>query len=78
MNFERAYEDLTAYVTRAMFRLACNKTIPIGNVLLHTQGTACPALRIDVSAKDQRLLRKLVSGGVQQVQVVLRAWLSCS
>jgi beta-phosphoglucomutase-like phosphatase (HAD superfamily) len=34
---------------------------------------ARPALRIDVSVKDQRELRKLVSGGVQQVRVVLRA-----
>lgn len=32
-----------------------------------------PALRIDVSPKDQKELRKLVSGGVQQVRVVLRA-----
>src|SRR5215217_2952104 len=31
------------------------------------------ALRIDVSVKDQKELRKLVSGGVQQVRVVLRA-----
>jgi hypothetical protein len=34
---------------------------------------ARPALRIDVSAKDQNELRKLVRGGVQQVRVVLRA-----
>ena len=34
---------------------------------------ARPALRIEVSAKDQRELRKLVGGGVQQVRVVLRA-----
>ncbi len=34
---------------------------------------ARPALRIDVSAKDQRELRQMVSGGVQQVRVVLRA-----
>jgi transposase len=34
---------------------------------------ARPFLRIKVSAKDQRALRKLVSGGVQQVRVVLRA-----
>ena len=34
---------------------------------------ARPALRIEVSAKDQKELRKLVSGGVQQVRVVLRA-----
>ncbi len=30
-------------------------------------------LRIEVSAKDQKELRKLVGGGVQQVRVVLRA-----
>ena len=34
---------------------------------------ARPALRIEVSAKDQKELRKLVGGGVQQVRVVLRA-----
>jgi hypothetical protein len=34
---------------------------------------ARPALRIDVSDKDQKKLRKLVSGGAQQVGVVLRA-----
>ena len=34
---------------------------------------ARPALRIDISAKDRKALRKLVSGGVQQVRVVLRA-----
>jgi putative transposase len=34
---------------------------------------ARPALRIEVSAKDRKELRKLVSGGVQQVRVVLRA-----
>jgi transposase len=34
---------------------------------------ARPALRVEVSAKDQRELRKLLSGGVQQVRVVLRA-----
>src|SRR6187431_179371 len=34
---------------------------------------ARPTLRIEVSAKDQKELRKLVSGGVQQVRVVLRA-----
>ncbi len=32
-----------------------------------------PALRIDVPAKDRKELRKLLSGGVQQVRVVLRA-----
>ena len=34
---------------------------------------ARPALRIEVSARDQKELRKLVGGGVQQVRVVLRA-----
>jgi putative transposase len=34
---------------------------------------ARPALSIDVSAKDQKELEELVSGGVQQVRVVLRA-----
>ena len=34
---------------------------------------ARPALRIDVTKKDQHQLRKLVKGGVQQVRVVLRA-----
>ncbi len=34
---------------------------------------ARPALCIQVSAKDQKELQKLVSGGVQQVRVVLRA-----
>jgi transposase len=34
---------------------------------------ARPALRVEIPAKDQRELRKLVSGGVQQVRVVLRA-----
>jgi putative transposase len=34
---------------------------------------ARPALHIDISAKDQKHLHKLVSGGVQQVRVVLRA-----
>jgi len=32
-----------------------------------------PALKIDISKKDQQQLRKLVKGGVQQVRVVLRA-----
>jgi hypothetical protein len=41
--------------------------------LAHTRGMARPALRIEVSAKDQRELRKLVAGGVQQVRVLLRA-----
>ena len=34
---------------------------------------ARPALRIGVTIKDQKALRKLLSGGVQQVRVVLRA-----
>src|SRR6266403_1497266 len=34
---------------------------------------ARPALRIEVTTKDQKVLRKLLSGGVQQVRVVLRA-----
>lgn len=32
-----------------------------------------PALSIEVTPKDQKTLRKLLSGGVQQVRVVLRA-----
>ena len=31
------------------------------------------ALRIEVSAKDQKQLQRLLSGGVQQIRVVLRA-----
>ena len=34
---------------------------------------ARPALSIEVAAKDQKQLRELLSGGVQQVRVVLRA-----
>jgi transposase len=34
---------------------------------------ARPALRIDVTKKDQKELKKLLSGGVQQVRVILRA-----
>lgn len=34
---------------------------------------ARPALRIRVSSKDRKELEKLVSGGIQQVRVVLRA-----
>jgi transposase len=34
---------------------------------------ARPALSIQLAAKDQKELRKLLSGGVQQVRVVLRA-----
>src|ERR1035441_7100076 len=32
-----------------------------------------PALRIEVKKKDQNKLRELLSGGIQQVRVVLRA-----
>jgi len=32
-----------------------------------------PPLSIDIAPKDQRELAKLLSGGVQQVRVVLRA-----
>ena len=32
-----------------------------------------PALSIDIASKDQKTLTKLLSGGVQQVRVVLRA-----
>jgi transposase len=32
-----------------------------------------PALRIEVTKKDRKQLRRLLSGGVQQVRVVLRA-----
>jgi hypothetical protein len=34
---------------------------------------ARPALRIEVTPKDQKELRRLLSGGIQQVRVVLRA-----
>jgi len=34
---------------------------------------ARPALRIEVTTKDQKALRELLSGGVQQVRAVLRA-----
>ncbi len=34
---------------------------------------ARPALRFEVPKKDQKELKKLLSGGVQQVRVVLRA-----
>ena len=34
---------------------------------------ARPALRIDVTTKDQKTLGKLLSGGLEQVRVVLRA-----
>jgi putative transposase len=41
--------------------------------LAHTWGMARAALRIEVSTKDQKELQGLLSGGVQQVRVVLRA-----
>ena len=41
--------------------------------MLHTQGMARPALLIEISKKDQKELKRLLSGGVQQVRVVLRA-----
>ena len=41
--------------------------------MAHTEGMARPALRIAVTTKDRKELRKLLSGGVQQVRVVLRA-----
>jgi transposase len=41
--------------------------------LLHTGLVARPALRIEISLKDQKELRALLGGGVQQVRVVLRA-----
>jgi len=34
---------------------------------------ARPALRIDITSKDKKELRKLLGGGIQQVRVVLRA-----
>jgi putative transposase len=34
---------------------------------------ARPALRIEITSEDKKELRKLLSGGVQQVRVVLRA-----
>jgi putative transposase len=43
------------------------------NVLRHTEGVARPALRIEVNKKDQKELKGLLSGGIQQVRVVLRA-----
>lgn len=42
-------------------------------VLGPTLGVACPALPIEVPAKDRKKLRELLSGDVQQVRVVLRA-----
>ena len=41
--------------------------------MAHTVGMARPPLRIEVTAKDQKELKKVLSGGVQQVRVVLRA-----
>jgi putative transposase len=38
---------------------------------------ARPALRIEVTTKDRKELGKLLSGGVQQVRVVLRALALC-
>jgi hypothetical protein len=35
---------------------------------------ARPALHIEVSAKDRKILQELVSGGVHRVRVVLRLW----
>ena len=32
-----------------------------------------PPLRIDVSSKDKKKLKKLLRGGIQQVRVILRA-----
>ena len=34
--------------------------------MLHTQGMARPALRIEVPKKDQKELKKLLSGGVRK------------
>ena len=42
----------------------------IRNGFAQTPGMARPAVRIEVTTKDQKALRK---GGVQQVRVVLRA-----
>ncbi len=39
----------------------------------HTWGMARRALRINVTMKDQKELKKLLSGGVQRVRVVLCA-----
>ena len=41
--------------------------------MVHTRGMARRALRIAITTKDQNELRALLSGGVQQVRVVLRA-----
>src|SRR3954463_6158134 len=42
-------------------------------VLAHTRCMGRPPLSIAVSSKDQKALANLLSGGVQQVRVVLRA-----
>ena len=41
--------------------------------MAHTQGMGRRALRIEVAKKDQKELKKMLSGGVQQVRTVLRA-----
>jgi putative transposase len=43
------------------------------NVLMHTGLMGRPALKIVVPAEDQNQLTKLLSGGVQQVRVAVRA-----
>jgi len=40
---------------------------------VHTKGMARTALRFKISTRDQKELKKLLSGGIQQVRVVLRA-----
>jgi hypothetical protein len=42
------------------------------NVLAPTQGMGRPPLSVDVTSKDQKELTNVLSGGVQQVRVVLR------
>jgi transposase len=37
-----------------------------------------PALRIEIPSEDKKELKKLLSGGVQPVRVVLGLWLFCS
>ena len=41
--------------------------------MAHTRGMGRPPLKIEVAPRDQKALAKLLSGGVQQVRVVLRA-----
>ena len=41
--------------------------------MAHTEGMPRPALRVQVSAADQKDLRRFTSGGIQQVRAVLRA-----